>query len=77
MKERCRHERNSWLLGPDYGSEMLEWCWKCGALRKLKRIERNEYAPESYWIRPVGVKGENPWGKIKKLEHESNHRRYC
>lgn len=68
MKERCRHERNSWLIGSSDVNKIYEWCWRCGALRKLVRYADNCYRPESRWIRTVGVNGKNPYNKIVKLK---------
>lgn len=44
---RCRHERNSWILGG-----VWEWCYRCGALRRLRPIGVNASAADSGWQRP-------------------------
>ena len=54
-KKRCSH-RKTWIIAGGY----YEWCYSCGALRKMKLIEGNAGAPASKWIRPVG-NGENPY----------------
>lgn len=51
----CRH-RGSWIVG----SGSYEWCYECGALRALMKVAPNESQVISYWLRPVGVGGENP-----------------
>ena len=55
MKNRCRHERNSWILGGEW-----EWCYRCGALRRLKPLGGNACAVDSGWLRPVGAEAANP-----------------
>jgi hypothetical protein len=57
MKERCRHERHSWLIAGGY----YEWCYVCGAFRGLKHIKDNVYSPDSKWFKPSGDKNVNPW----------------
>lgn len=61
---RCRHER-SWLIaGAEY-----EWCWLCGALKRLAPVEGSTNAVKSAsgWARPTGDRNApNPYGKWKK-----------
>lgn len=54
----CRHY-HSWILS----GGRLEWCYECGALRKLKMLsnEPSVSAPDGPWVRPVGKNGPNPW----------------
>jgi hypothetical protein len=54
-KERCLH-RGSWLLGG-----VWEWCYRCGALRRLRVTGPAACAPDSRWLRPGGAKGVNPF----------------
>lgn len=54
-KERCRHNR-SWLIVGAHA----EWCYECGAWRKLRQMPPNSVAPASRWFKPVGKGGENP-----------------
>ena len=61
MTKRCRHERNSWIIAGGY----QEWCFVCGALRRLKPIQDGSFPvmtwePASRWIRPTGDKNKNP-----------------
>ena len=57
---RCRH-RDSWLLaGGTY-----EWCYRCGALRRMREAGIAEVVPMSPWLKPVGPAGGNPWEKWK------------
>lgn len=57
----CRHNK-SWLIA----CGMVEWCYECGAFRKMNRIEGelNAVYPLSVWIKPVGKGGENPSDKL-------------
>ena len=54
---RCRHERTSWILGGAW-----EWCYACGALRRLQLIPgtTNHLAPVTGWRKPVGLGQPNP-----------------
>ena len=54
---KCRH-RKSWIVCGGY----IEWCYECGALRKMKHIKDNQFAPNSYWANPTGG-DENPFDK--------------
>lgn len=57
MKERCRH-RNSWLLA----GGLIEWCYECGAFRKMRRTnDLTILAVGSCWAYPVGRGNPNPW----------------
>ena len=53
---RCRHERNSWLIAGGY----YEWCYVCGAFRKMKHNKGNSVSPNGKWIKPTGDKNNNP-----------------
>ena len=53
----CRH-RHTWLLA----SGLIEWCYECGAVRKMQRIhDTNAVCPLGKWAKPVGAGGENPY----------------
>lgn len=52
--QKCRH-RDSWILG-----FVWEWCYRCGALRRLSRTGPTSLAVDSGWQRPVGQTADNP-----------------
>jgi hypothetical protein len=56
--ERCRHGQSFLMCGA-----RLEWCYECGAWRRLKPVagSTNAVAPDSAWCRPVGRGGPNPF----------------
>lgn len=58
-KKRCRHDRNSWLLG-----SLWEWCRRCGAILALDPIEgtTNQLRRRDVtkWHSPVGPDKEDP-----------------
>ena len=58
MKERCRHERHSWLIA----NAEYEWCYVCGAYRRLE-MKSGYLVPISKWVKPSGYKNNNPWEK--------------
>lgn len=63
-KERCRHERNSWLVCGGYG----EWCYVCGAFRGMRPVEgTNGVTARTTWAKPTGDKDNNPYEKMKEL----------
>lgn len=69
----CRH-RQSWLIA----GGVWEWCYCCGAIRRMKHIRENAVAPDSTWVKPVGERGENPheaWMKASSLYKERMERR--
>ena len=53
---RCRHN-GTWLICGGYG----EWCYECGALRRMQVVNRNEVRAETQWCRPTGIGGANPY----------------
>lgn len=61
----CRH-RQSWLLMGGY----LEWCYQCGAFRRLERVKdsTNAVGPVTPWCRPTGLDGPNPWERWARQE---------
>jgi len=66
MKERCRHERNSWIIGGGF----YEWCFVCGAIRgMLPDKKQNFVSPRTLWIKPTGNPKKNPW-KTSDWKHE-------
>jgi hypothetical protein len=57
-KQRCRHERNSWLIAGGY----IEWCFACGAWRQLIQIGGKLHSAEKgKWYKPSGDPKVNPW----------------
>ena len=58
---RCRHERHSWIIG------FHEWCYVCGAFRRLKFLRESSCVPTTKWIKPTGDKDNNPYAKIKEI----------
>jgi len=56
MKERCRHDRNSWLIAGGY----WQWCFVCGALRPMKNLGGNCFGSNGKWVKPTGNKKHNP-----------------
>lgn len=62
--ERCRHERNSWLLCGGY----VEWCYVCGAFREMHAVDGvNVVIPRTKWVKPTGDRHDNPYEKMKDL----------
>jgi hypothetical protein len=59
--ERCRHERNSWIVAGGRG----EWCYVCGSYRGLELVGENIAKPRTAWIRPTGDRDDNPADKLK------------
>lgn len=62
---KCKHRR-TWIIGG--GSH--EWCYECGALRQMARVNPTdavEVTAYSYWVRPTGEGGANPYEKMKPL----------
>lgn len=58
----CRH-RKSWLVAGGF----IEWCYECGAIRKMGRVAgtENAVAPRSTWAKPVGKGGKNPYNEMR------------
>jgi hypothetical protein len=50
---KCRH-RDSWLIG----SGLYEWCYRCGAFRRLRSTGPTSIV-DSSWCVPVA--SGNPW----------------
>lgn len=59
-ENKCRHSR-SWLVANGH----IEWCYECGAIRKMERLPPNIVSAVSGWARPVGKGGDNPYGKYR------------
>jgi hypothetical protein len=58
---RCRH-RDSWLIaGGTY-----EWCFRCGAFRRMRETGIAQVAAMSPWLRPVGPDAPNPWEQFNE-----------
>lgn len=67
---RCRHAR-SWIMA----GGNIEWCWQCGAIRKLSMAfdpEGSMLVPVSVWQSPIKDSSENPF---EKWQDES--RKFC
>lgn len=56
-KERCRHEQHSWIIA----SGLVQWCFVCGAFRRMRIVGPSEIANNGPWHRPSGDKNVNPW----------------
>jgi len=59
MSDRCRHG-GTWIV------ENIEWCYECGAWRRLIAIDPVTMHPETPWACPVGQGGKNPWDGWQK-----------
>ena len=72
-KERCRHERNSWIIFGGFG----EWCYVCGAFRHLEKVPGVGEAilkAVSGWRKPSGDKNVNPYHQVKTaVAKEAKH----
>lgn len=64
MADRCRHERNSWIVASGKG----EWCYVCGAYRGLMDGDGG-LLPRTSWVRPTGDKDDNPTANLKLSKH--------
>lgn len=60
MSKRCRHN-GTWIIGG-----FAEWCYECGAYRKLRGVGTTTVTAASHWLRPVGIGGANPFEKWMK-----------
>ena len=54
---KCRHRR-TWILGMGY-----EWCYVCGAYRRLEPITGNSAVPITAWCVPTGDSQRNPYAQ--------------
>lgn len=63
---KCKH-RTSWILMPNaVSTEGIEWCYSCGAFRRLKSVFGSScLTPNSIWHIPVKER-ENPWFEYDK-----------
>jgi hypothetical protein len=61
MKTRCRHERNSWIIGS------IEWCYVCGSFRRLY-VLAEKCIPRTKWIKPSGDKNNNPTKQLESIK---------
>jgi hypothetical protein len=64
MAERCRHERNSWIVAGGKG----EWCYVCGAYRGLMDVAGG-LQPRTAWNRPTGDRDDNPTDRMRLSKH--------
>ena len=62
----CRHY-GTWLIaGGNY-----EWCYCCGALRRMFESGIAQVSAKTQWTRPTGDKDNNPWPmKELRRRHE-------
>lgn len=58
----CRH-RATWIICGGHA----EWCYRCGAIRKLLLVNALVSVPTTTWVRPVGD-GKNPYEKMRDLK---------
>lgn len=56
QKKRCYHNNNSWLIAGGY----WEWCYVCGAIRRMRRLDEHAVAPATRWQKPTGDRNKNP-----------------
>ena len=49
-----------------------EWCYECGALRRMAVVEPNHVYPKTRWTRPVGKDGKNPYPMIELKKEASD-----
>ena len=61
---RCRHSNHSWLIS----GGLIEWCYRCGAFRRMVITNGNTVSPSGAWARPSGPDGENPWDEYAKRD---------
>ena len=73
MTTRCRHAR-TWLFVPHTGT-YIEWCYECGAWRRLAEIGKVTTRPITVWVCPVGRRGKDPWDGWQK-RCQAYRRRY-
>jgi hypothetical protein len=59
---KCRH-RDSWLIA----GGAYEWCYRCGALRRMRESGIASVTPMSVWQRPIGAEADNPWARFDRL----------
>ena len=58
--ERCRHERNSWIIG----GGRHEWCYvSAAAYRGLKEVDNGSLSQMTKWVKPTGNRDDNPYEK--------------
>lgn len=62
---KCRHYRTA-LIG---AAGVWEWCYECGALRRMIMISPTVLTSGTFWQRPVGAGGENPF-PFRELKKE-------
>lgn len=67
----CRHSNHSWLIC----GGLIEWCYRCGAFRKMKHLHETAVAPDGAWARPTGPDGENPWDDYARRDRAYGEKR--
>lgn len=70
MSKRCRHA-GTWIMAD--GS--IEWCYVCGAVREMARLNYggmaiNASRAATTWVSPTGDKQNNPFARMRKLTRE-------
>lgn len=60
----CRHSDHSWLIC----GGLIEWCYRCGAFRRMDLVNRTTFAPAGAWALPSGPEGANPWDEYKRKQ---------
>ncbi len=58
LREKCKHHRTALIGGPPY---CHEWCYECGALRRMKFISESTFTSQTVWQRPGGRGCRNPF----------------
>lgn len=66
----CRHRR-TWLIAGGYH----EWCYECGALRRMEVAPPNSCYPVTRWTRPTGIGGDNPWPPVELNNRKARDKR--
>ena len=66
----CRH-RQSWIVA----GGCYEWCYQCGAFRRLAEITPTLVEATSPWCKPTGPDGDNPWESWRKRTDAYRKRR--
>ncbi len=56
LKAPCKHKK-TWLIS----SSSYEWCYECGALRRMACDGPHYVHPLTKWTRPTGKDGDNPY----------------
>ena len=60
----CRHSNHSWLIA----GGLIEWCYRCGAFRRLRITGDVTLSVDGAWAIPTGRDGKNPWDTYSKKD---------